>query len=122
MMTCEKTSEHLPEYARGDVRPDQSAYIAGHLAVCRLCADEVIELQRIAEGIQKYGAVLFEDHIDPMILIEHAGNPRMFEPDLRNQVERHLALCETCQGEYDVLKQVNESLPIEEPLTPAVVG
>jgi predicted anti-sigma-YlaC factor YlaD len=117
-MTCTEISHQLPEYVLGRLSADRRALVDEHVARCRSCAEELADLQRLAQAIRRQGAVLLEDHLSAEVLVEYAWNLERIDAERRYFVLRHLALCETCRLEYKLLLRVNESLPIRE--TPAV--
>lgn len=110
MIRCTEVSQQLPEYVRGRLNPEQCSAIADHLAGCRACAEELADLQRIAQAVERHGAVLFEDHLEAQMLVAYAGEPETMDAHQRQNVERHLELCDSCHREYEILLRVNEDL------------
>jgi len=118
-MICTEVSQQLPEYVQGRLTADQRTFIAEHLTHCPVCSGELDDLRRIAQAIEKYGAVLFEDHLEAELLVSYAGEQEALDPTQRENVERHLTLCDTCRREREVLLRVNKSLPMAElPIAP----
>jgi anti-sigma factor RsiW len=118
MMKCTEISRQLPEYVRGRLGPEQRAVIVEHAAGCRACAEELADLQRIAQAIERHGAVLFEDHLDAEVLIAYASELEIIDSRQREDLERHLELCDPCRREYEILLHVNETLlAAEAPIT-----
>jgi anti-sigma factor RsiW len=121
-MMCTEISQQLPEYVQGRLSADQRALIAEHVARCPTCAGELADLQEFSQALRRQGAVLLEDHLDAEVLVQYAWNQEALGPHLRYQVERHLALCDTCRLEHKVLLRVNESLPMAQvPVAPEVL-
>jgi hypothetical protein len=113
-MMCTQISHQLPEYVLGRLRADQRALVDEHVAQCRTCAEELADVQRLAQAMKQHGAVLLEDHLSAEVLVEYAWNPNRVDAERRYFVQRHLALCDTCRLEHKLLLRVNDSLPITE--------
>lgn len=114
MMTCTEISQQLPAYVQGRLSPEPRAVIVEHVAGCRACAEELADLQRLAQAIERHGAVLFEDHLDAEGLVTYASEPELMDARQREHLERHLELCDPCRQEYEILLRVNETLLVAE--------
>jgi hypothetical protein len=87
----------LPWFVSGKLVPAEAEAFRGHLESCAACRDDLAVVRRLKAELDEHGAALLEDHPTPDALVGTVLSE--IDGDEAAQVQRHLALCATCELE-----------------------
>lgn len=87
---CEEVRELLPWHVAGTLGPEEERAVAGHLASCPACREELAATERVAR--------IASFHVPTVVLTAYAFGEEDVGLD-RGVVERHLVHCPSCREE-----------------------
>ncbi len=104
----------LPWYVNRTLSRQEMQKVKDHLTGCAECRQKSKEMERLAIDMQKYGAELMTEHIASEQLVIYAEARSALNDSDRRRIEMHLASCEGCREELDILRQVDDFLVSKE--------
>jgi hypothetical protein len=81
-----------------------------HLADCATCRARAATLRWIHGQVRRWGDELFADHIPSEQLVRYAEARSLLPAGVRARIERHLVLCEACEEDLRMLRDVGDAL------------
>ncbi len=109
-MDCERYSQEIPEYLRGDLSKDEIAELETHVQACSRCQEEVEDLRWFLTGVRNNAMAISEGHLSSRLLYESVDEPSALEPDVMARLKDHLNTCESCRRDRD---RINELITLE---------
>src|SRR5262245_10708568 len=112
-MDCQHVTEILPWLLNGSLDAAERQAARAHLSRCRQCRQE---LQETA-----FAGAVYQQHAPEEALVDYAFDRP--SPDLdRALIERHLAECEQCAAELEMIEESRRLLETEDDLEDNVVA
>lgn len=107
---CSRTRELLPWWLNETLEPAERQAVATHLAACDACRGELEETRQTLAAASL--------HLPIEVLLARAGGEELPAGIDAEVVEVHLASCEPCTEELEMLRQSREALDDEAKLEP----
>ncbi len=106
-------SRMLPWLINGTLAPGDAKRVSAHVDQCAVCKEKMGKMQRLSAEIENSRETLFSGHILPEMLVNYVEARSELKRDDIASIEAHLKMCRECRSEMEILKKVNESLPLE---------
>ncbi len=102
-MKCPDT-EHIFRYANGEVTDPERKEIEAHLRECESCRKEYESFRAIGKLLTEHWDGKIEGCFDSETLAEYLEG--MVSDDVKRHIEEHIAQCEICASELELMKQM----------------
>lgn len=115
---CRRIEELIVWYPAGTLDDDEKRMVEEHLARCPACAESL----SIAAGLRDLLVEGYSPHPSPGSLVAYTEGETSIDTRRREEIRRHLALCEDCSGQVSILEAVERDLSAAESPQPIRAG